>query len=380
MKSASSKHNNGWEKPWQHNVSKPWICLIPPRPINQTYIYISTYLLWIPDSGFPDREKITNKAIAINPRLGLGSHVAGVMVEAHGRCAAVLVQDLFAEATARRVVLGDHVIRCRLATKLRASQGAPLVTRRARGAPCGARLAWARSRWNQVAQKCQKNIQSARINWINILFNYRFVLLQKLYSTILLWLWIFSYGSSSGMRAGVIHVSGICRFLSGPYFQSRSHSIHWLSCQSNHSKSLFAHILPHVLQPPTACFFTTCNLPPSAFGKGIIGGMILSLAEVLGSNGTILPFEGARTHLWRVVVHTSAKVKPLGRWKNMSPKMVNQDQPYWWKRCLRHIFPLEIWVWNKGTMLIGTIAHQKPVKTCWFQRATVFYWTNMKHD
>jgi len=82
--------------------------------------------------------------------------------------------------------------------------------------------------------------------------------------------------------------------------------------ESNHSKTLFALIPPHVLQPPTACFFTTCNLPPSAFGKGI-GGMILSLAEVLGSNGTILPFEGARTHLWRVVVHTSAGVKPLGR-------------------------------------------------------------------
>ena len=32
------------------------------------------------------------------------------------------------------------------------------LTRRARGAPCGARLAWARSRWNQVAQKCHKNI------------------------------------------------------------------------------------------------------------------------------------------------------------------------------------------------------------------------------
>ena len=57
-------------------------------------------------------------------RLGLGSHVAGVMVEADSRCAAVLVQDLFAEATARRVVLGDHIIRGRLATKLRASQGA----------------------------------------------------------------------------------------------------------------------------------------------------------------------------------------------------------------------------------------------------------------
>ena len=107
----------------------------PPTHQPNIYIYISTYLLWIPDSGFPDREKITNKAIAINPRLGLGSHVAGVMVEAHGRCAAVLVQDLFAEATARRVVLGDHVIRFRLATKLRASR-----------APCGARLAWARSR------------------------------------------------------------------------------------------------------------------------------------------------------------------------------------------------------------------------------------------
>jgi len=93
----------------------------PPTHQPNIYQHIFYGFLMV---DFPDREKITNKAITINPRLGLGSHVAGVMVEAHGRCAAVLVQDLFAEATARRVVLGDHVIRCRLATKLRASQGA----------------------------------------------------------------------------------------------------------------------------------------------------------------------------------------------------------------------------------------------------------------
>ena len=61
-------------------------------------------------------------------------------------------------------------------------------------------------------------------------------------------------------------------------------------------------------------FWNLPHHPPPASGKGI-GGMVLSLAEVLGSNGTILPFEGARAHLWRVVVRASAVLKKvaLGR-------------------------------------------------------------------
>ena len=94
--------NNGCEKKNEHHVSKlePWI--------NSSYHPAQTYINHL--CGFP-RGSLG---------LGLGSHVAGVMVEAHSGCAAVLVQDLLAEAAARRVVLGDHIIRGRLATKLRA--------------------------------------------------------------------------------------------------------------------------------------------------------------------------------------------------------------------------------------------------------------------
>jgi hypothetical protein len=100
-------------------------------------------------------------------------------------------------------------------------------------------------------------------------------------------------------------------------------------------------------------------LPPSAFGKGI-GGMILSLAEVLGSNGTILPFEGARTHLWRVVVHTSAKVKPLGRWKKHVPQNGESGPTLLMEEMSKTYFS----TWNMGVKQ-GYHAHRdhRPPKT-----------------
>ena len=41
--------------------------------------------------------------------LSLRTHVAGILIEAHTGCAAVLVQHLFPEAASSRVVFGDHL-------------------------------------------------------------------------------------------------------------------------------------------------------------------------------------------------------------------------------------------------------------------------------
>ena len=49
--------------------------------------------------------------------LGLGTHIACIMVETHCRCTAILVQDLLAKATARCIILGNRIIRTGLASK-----------------------------------------------------------------------------------------------------------------------------------------------------------------------------------------------------------------------------------------------------------------------
>ena len=53
-----------------------------------------------------DSDTIVN---GYSARLSLRTHVAGIVVEAHTGCAAVLVQHLFPEAAPSRVVFGDHL-------------------------------------------------------------------------------------------------------------------------------------------------------------------------------------------------------------------------------------------------------------------------------
>lgn len=48
---------------------------------------------------------------------GLGTHITCIMVEAHCRCTAILVQDLLAKATTSCIILGNHIIRTGLASK-----------------------------------------------------------------------------------------------------------------------------------------------------------------------------------------------------------------------------------------------------------------------
>lgn len=43
--------------------------------------------------------------------LGLGTHIPRIMIEAHTRCTAILMQHLFAEATAGSIILGDDLKR-----------------------------------------------------------------------------------------------------------------------------------------------------------------------------------------------------------------------------------------------------------------------------